>query len=134
MLSEISAGQQAASASVGSGGTATPPSSSQAADAGACQIDLPSESFKCPTRTPPNGLKMTASFQLLDASNNPQPAFDSATTNAIRMVTDVSGTISQPLITQTGPVPATMTIANHDVITFSGLRTGAREHNGTGAR
>jgi hypothetical protein len=133
LLSEISAGQQAASASVSSGGGAAPStSSSQSEDAGVCQIDLASESFKCPTRTLPNGLKMTVSFQLLDASSNPQPAFDSTTTNAIRMVTDVSGTISQPLMTPTGPVPATMTIANHDVITLSGLRTGTREHNGTG--
>jgi hypothetical protein len=97
-----------------------------------CQIDLASETFKCPTRTLPNGLKMTGYFQLPDVSNHPQFQYDSATTNAIRMVTDVSGTISQPLITQTGPVPATQTIANHDEITLSGLRTGTREHNGTG--
>ena len=79
-LTEITAGQTAAASSVSSGGTSAPPSSSQSEDAAACVFDEASVSFKCPTHTFPNGMKATGFFQLLDAADKPQSAFDTLTT------------------------------------------------------
>jgi hypothetical protein len=132
LLAQMDAGTAAASSSMSSGGTSTPPPDTGKQNASACVYDTPLQGFKCPTKVMPNGMKYDMFFQLLDASHQPQQMFDTATTKAIRRVTDRSGTMNQPLMTQNGPVPATQEIVGHEDMTLSGIRTNAPEQSGTG--
>ena len=57
-----------------------------------CSFDAGSQSFVCGPNTLPNGLVETHSYQFLDASNAPQPSFDSLTTASIHFTSKLSGT------------------------------------------
>jgi len=90
-----------------------------------CSYSADSQSFVCSPITA-HGLTVTRSYQLLDASNAAQSAFNPRTTAAIRTITDVSGTI-------TGGAPAQqVVITAHDDNTISGLLTGTATVNGSG--
>lgn len=146
-LTEITNSQNAASQSLSAGGVssapapaaaswtpASPSSTASQDSAAACTFDATNVRWNCPSVTAPNGLVTTAYFQLLDATNTPQTAFDTLTTVAIRRVTDKKGTVTQPLITQTGPVPSVNTVNNHDDLKLTGIRTAAAHRlNGTGS-
>jgi hypothetical protein len=133
LLTQLEAGQSAGSASLASSGTSTAPvAPATNQDPNACVYDATDKRFNCPRRTMPNGMTMDMYFQLLDGAGAPQAAFDTATTAAIRRVSDRAGTLNQPLMTQNGPVPAVQTITEHLDMTLSGIRTGNPVHNGTG--
>ena len=57
-----------------------------------CAFDAGSQSFVCGPNTLPNGLVETHSYQFLDASNVPQSAFDSLTTESVHFKSQLSGT------------------------------------------
>lgn len=99
----------------------------QARDHSNCSYASATKSFVCAPVTI-NGITINRTFQLLDASNNPQSEFSSSTTAAVRKVTDVSGTITR---TQ-GTTTHTVTFVAHDDVTLSGLLTGVHTLNSTG--
>jgi hypothetical protein len=145
LLAEITNGQSAASQSASAGGVpgAPAPKSSAALastavtatgdDAAACVLDATTKRFNCPNQVQPNGLTTTVYFQLLDATGAAQTEFDTLTTTSVRRVTHKFGVYSNPLITQTGPVPAIDTTDNTDSLALSAVRTpGAHKLNGTG--
>ena len=58
-----------------------------------CTYNATTQSFTCPPGTA-SGVTFSRSFQLFDASNNPQSAFNPATTAAIATVSDAAGTFT----------------------------------------
>jgi hypothetical protein len=152
LLTDITAGQTAISAAASAGGvpTAPPPASYSVGtslphasfnratapgptdDAAQCTFEAEAVRFVCPPFTAANGLVTTSYFQLLDAASVPMAKFDTALTVAIRRVTQKTGFVSNPLITQTGPVPAVDTTKNNDDLVLSGIKTTVRRLNGTG--
>jgi hypothetical protein len=106
--------------------------STPADDASQCTLDSLAATWSCPQQTLPSGLKNKVSFQFLNAANTPQLHFDTVTTVAIRRVADLTGTISQPLQTSTGPVPANQTTNNHQDIILSAIKSASHVQNGTG--
>jgi hypothetical protein len=109
----------------GAGASAVPRSVS--GDPAACAFNSGTSTFVCPSTTV-NGITVSTSFQLLDASNNPQSSYSRATTAAIRRVADVSGTITST----TGTATTTVTFVAHDDATLSGLLTGTHTLNSSG--
>jgi hypothetical protein len=86
-----------------------------------CAFIASSQSFVCQISNA--GVTMTRSFQLLDASDTPQSAFDPATTAAIRTTIDMTGT--------TGAGTAfPSSILHHNEQTVSGLLTTTRTVSG----
>jgi hypothetical protein len=101
-------------------------------DASQCTLDSTAVMWSCPATKLPSGLTNKVSFQFLSATNVPQLHFDTLTTAAIRRIADLTGTISQPLQTDSGPVPAVQTTNNHQDIILSAISAGTHVQNGTG--
>ncbi len=101
-------------------------------NAALCVLDTATVTWGCPPQTLQSGLVNKVSFQFLDATNAPQMHFDTVTTAAIRRVSDLIGTISQPVQTQNGPVPATQTSDHHEDVVLTGLHAESHVQNGTG--
>jgi hypothetical protein len=117
-LSELSnPGLSAAAASFNAGAPALP-----ALAASRCEYQRTSQSFTC-TPIITNGVTVTQSFTLLDGSGAKQPAFDEATTSAVRANTTVAGTI------QGGADQ--FTIDGQQELTLSGLREAIHTLDGT---
>jgi hypothetical protein len=90
-----------------------------------CPFDAGTQMFTCGPNTLPNGLVETHSYQFLDASNQPQSAFDSLTTASIHFTASLTGTI-------TGMHGSK--VDDHHDLTVSGLAgvETSRTWNGTG--
>ena len=95
--------------------------------ASGCTYSSASQSFACPTRTS-DGVTITVSYTLLDAGGHPQSAADPAKIDAIRTITDISGTLQLPAGVRGGPV----TMTSHRDVTLSGLLAAHYLLNGTG--
>jgi hypothetical protein len=87
-----------------------------------CAYQSASQSFAC-TPIVVSGLTVTQSFTLLDANGTSQPAFDQATTSAVRANTSLAGTI------QDGSDQ--FSIDGEQQLTLSGLRTATHTLDGT---
>lgn len=87
-----------------------------------CAYQSSSQSFAC-TPIVVSGLTVTQSFTLLDANGASQPAFDQATTSAVRANTSLAGTI------QDGSEQ--FSIDGEQQLTLSGLRTATHTLDGT---
>lgn len=92
-----------------------------------CSYSASSQRFLCPTVAMANGLTVTQSYTLLDASGNPQSQFDPGTTAAVRTTMSAAGTL-----TLTGSTSGTLTIDQQQDMTFSGLLTNTHVLNGLG--
>jgi hypothetical protein len=92
-----------------------------------CSYSASSQSFSCPTVAMANGLTVTQSYTLLDASGKPQSQFDPGTTAAVRTKMSAAGTV-----TLTGSTSGTLTIDQQQDMTFSGLLTSTHVLNGLG--
>ena len=90
-----------------------------------CSYNASSQSFICPTVVTANGLTVTQSYILLEASGKPQSQFDPSTTAAIRTAMSAAGTL-----TFTGSTSGTLTIAQQQDMTLSGLLTNTHMLNG----
>lgn len=125
LLADVTAAQSLAAGGSRLAGVTTAVSAG-VPDPDACPFNSTTQMFVCPGTTV-NGITVSRSFQLLDASNTPQSTFSRATTAAIRVVTDLSGTITST----TGATTTTAFVA-HDDATLSGLLTGVHTLNGNG--
>lgn len=92
-----------------------------------CSYSASSQSFTCPTVVMANGLTVTQSYTLLDASGRPQSQFDPSTTAVVRTKMSAAGTL-----TLTGSTSGTLTIDQQQAMTFSGLLTSTHVLNGLG--
>jgi hypothetical protein len=91
-----------------------------------CAYDAPTQRFVCPSTTT-NGFTYSMYYQLLDAGNAAQSAFNPATTAALRTVQNVSGTGTFP------DLPGvSMTIASSSDQTLGGLLATYYTLNGSG--
>lgn len=88
----------------------------------ACAYNGATQSFACPDMSA-NGVTVTRSFQLLNASGTPQPAFDPATISAIRTFTTLKGLVAIGT--------DAVTFDHNETMTLSGLRTGTHVLDGT---
>lgn len=91
-----------------------------------CTYASATQNFICPSSTV-SGLTMTASYVLYDAAGHPQAQADAATTDAVRLVTDVHGTTVASLDGST----TTDSLDNHNDETLKGLLHGPRTLTGT---
>ena len=123
LISEMGVGSGNVSGSVGVGGFVVP---SSPIVPSSCQYSASTQGFTCATLTS-NGLTFNASFFLLDAAGHFQSEPDAATTNAIRTVSDLSGTVKL----DQGGSSGSMTLASHQDQTLSGLLADAHVLNGT---
>jgi len=105
------------------GGTAATGSPSSASK---CTYNASNQRFECAPHTA-NGLTMTMYFQYLSASGQPLSSFSPSTVDAIRHVSDISGTISPPPGAQGGSI----TITGHSDQTLSGLLSATQKQTGT---
>jgi hypothetical protein len=97
----------------------------------ACPYDAATQRFVCAPVTI-DGFTTTRYYQLLDASGNPQSAFNRATTSAFRTVSDVDGSLTETVDDEElGPVSVSMTITGHDDQTLGGFLVGTHVLNGT---
>jgi hypothetical protein len=87
-----------------------------------CAYQASSQSFAC-TPIVANGVTVTQSFTLLDASGATQAAFDQASTSAVRANTTVAGTL------QEGELQ--LAVNGQQELTLSGLRTATHTLDGT---
>lgn len=124
LISEMGIGSGNVAGSVGVGGFTVPAGSPIVPSS--CQYSASTQGFACATMTS-NGLTFNASFFLLDAAGHFQSQPDAATTDAIRTVSDLSGTVKL----DQGGSSGTMTLASHQDQTLSGLLAGAHVLNGT---
>ena len=120
VLSEMTLPWMAATSSVGDKSRAL---SFGAPVASNCAYSATLQSFACPTATA-NGLTITQSFTLLDASGKPQSQFDANATAAVRLKSTIAGT---PPPTGT----STLSIDQQLDMTVSGLLTSTHVLNGT---
>lgn len=126
LLADVSDGQSFGAAGMAFAGAGAVPQLA-AHDPAACAFNSGTGTFVCPSTTV-NGITISRSFQLLDASGQPQSAYSRATTAAVRTVTDLSGTITST----TGTATTTVTFVAHDDATLSGLLTGTHTLNSSG--
>jgi hypothetical protein len=101
--------------------TATPPLVPSS-----CQYSATTQGFNCATFSS-DGLTISATFYLLDAAGHFQSQADASTTDAIRTVTDVNGTVKLDQSDAAG----SMTLVNHQDMKLSGLLSGTHVLNGT---
>lgn len=92
----------------------------------ACTYSGATESFNCPTRTV-DGLTFSASYYLFDAAGNSQTAPSDTKTAAVRLVTDLAGTVTESVSGTSGSV----TVKQHNDLTLSGLLTDQHVLKGT---
>jgi hypothetical protein len=117
-LSELSTpALSAAAASFDATGPAIP-----ALAASRCAYERSSQSFTC-TPVVVNGVTVTQSFTLLDGAGAAQPAFDQATTSAVRANTSVAGTFQEGA--------EQFTVDGEQELTLSGLREAIHTLDGT---
>ncbi len=102
--------------------SAAPLAGLSAPEPSSCSYDAASKSFVCPNVTV-TGVVVSRSFTLYDANDNPQSAFDAATTAAIRMKSSFSGTVTSG--------GSTVTIDQQQDHKITGLLTGVHVLNGT---
>ena len=119
MLAEL---QPSSLAPLSSQISAAPLAGLSAPDPSSCSYDAASKSFVCPNVTV-TGVVVSRSFTLFDASDNPQAAFDPATTAAIRMKSSFSGTVNSG--------GSTVKIDQEQDHKLTGLLTGVHVLNGT---
>jgi hypothetical protein len=91
--------------------------------ADACPYDASTRRFVC-QGTISNGLTLTRSFQLLDASGLPQSEFSPTETRAIRAIADLNGTIAE------FSMPSASRVSSHWEQTLSGLPSGTHTLSG----
>ncbi len=92
-----------------------------------CLLNSSSTTFVCPEITT-NGISVTRTYQLLDASALPVAAFAVSTVAAIRITSNASGTINTPAsFSSLAVVTAFTTVGEH---IYSGFLSGPREING----
>ena len=120
VLSEMSLPWMSAMSSVGDGSRALSIGGPVASN---CAYSATLQSFACPATTS-NGLTITQSFTLLDASGKPQSQFDANATAAVHLKSTIAGTPS-PTAT------STLTIDQQLDMTLSGLLTSTHVLNGT---
>ena len=120
VLADAASVEGYASAGTVAGGAPMLPS--HGVSAGSCTFTAASQSFVCPTVTRGN-MTVSRSFQLLDASNTPQSAFDPATTAAVKTIVDMSGTTTGERFTSS--------IQHHSEQTVGGLLGNTRSVDGT---
>lgn len=89
--------------------------------ASSCTYAADSQSFVCPAVTG-HGLTANRSFYLLDASGHPQSQYDAHTTDGVRSIMSVSGTI--------GPDSVQLTMNDRSDMTLTGLLSGRHVLNG----
>ena len=99
---------------VGAGGLSLDPTS--------CPYSPTVQSFVC-SPISESGVTINQSFTLLSASGAKQPAFDPASTNAVRANTTVGGTLAEQ--------GTTLTVNGQQELTLSGLVSGPHVLNGT---
>jgi hypothetical protein len=87
-----------------------------------CTYDAASKSFHCPDVSL-TGVTVSRSFTLYDANDNPQAAFDQATTAAVRMTSSFAGTITSG--------GSTLNVDQQQDFKLTGLLTGVHVLNGT---
>jgi len=107
----------AAAGTLGAAGTLTP-----AIVPSQCAYAAASQSFVCAPITA-NALTINQSFTLFDAAGTKQPAFDQATTAAVRANSSVAGTITSE--------GTTLTLDSQQELTLSGLLSGHHTLDGT---
>jgi hypothetical protein len=100
-----------------------------------CPYDATARGFVCPAVTV-SGLTARLTYTLLDAAGSPLSRADRATTAAVRTVTTVAGTTDLAALGGVpgapGPAPGgTLTVAQRQELTLSGLLTGRRVLDGT---
>ena len=124
LISEMASGSASVATAAAVGGlplTATPPLVPSS-----CQYSAATQGFSCGTFSS-DGLTVSATFWVLDAAGHFQSQADASTTDAIRTVTDVKGTVKLDQSGGTG----SMTLDNHQDMTLSGLLAGTHVLNGT---
>jgi hypothetical protein len=124
LISEMAYGTGSVAAASAVGGlpvAATPP-----VVPSSCQYSAATQGFNCATLNA-DGLTISATFYLLDAAGHFQSQADASTTDALRTVTDVNGTVKLDQSVGTG----SMTLVNHQDVTLSGLLSGTHVLNGT---
>jgi hypothetical protein len=124
LIAEMGIGSGNVSGSVGVVGIGVPSTSPIVPSS--CQYSASTHGFTCATVTS-NGLTFNATYFLLDAGGHFQSQPDASTTDAIRTVADVSGTIKL----DQGGNAGSMTLASHQDQTLSGLLSGTHVLNGT---
>jgi len=124
LIAEMGIGSGNVSGSVGVVGIGVPSTSPIVPSS--CQYSASTHGFTCATVTS-NGLTFNATYFLLDAGGHFQSQPDASTTDAIRTVADVSGTIKLDQAGNSG----SMTLASHQDQTLSGLLAGTHVLNGT---
>ena len=87
-----------------------------------CTYDAASKSFRCPDVSV-TGVVVSRSFTLYDANDNPQSAFDQATTAAVSMTSRFAGTITSG--------GSTINVDQQQNFKLTGLLTGVHVLNGT---
>jgi hypothetical protein len=102
--------------------SAAPIAGLKAPEPSSCSYDAASKSFVCPNVSV-TGVVVSRSFTLYDANDNPQAAFDPATTAAISMTSSFSGTVTSG--------GSTLTIDQQQDHKLTGLLTGVHVLNGT---
>ena len=124
LIGEMGIGNGNVAGAVGVGGFVVPSASPIVPSS--CQYSASTQGFICATLTS-NGLTFNATFFLLDAAGHFQSQPDAATTDAIRTVSDLSGTVKLDQAGSSG----SMTLASHQDQTLSGLLAGTHVLNGT---
>lgn len=112
-------------AGMGAAASGVPVLSSRHTTASSCTFTAASSSFSCPTITH-NGMTLARAYQLLDGADNPQSAYDPATTASVRTIIDLSGA---PTNQPGGGV--TLEVSHHSDHTVGGLLTTTRTLGGT---
>ena len=92
----------------------------------ACSFSSTVQGFVCPSKTSA-GLTVGFTYFLYDAAGHTQSSADATTTDAVRAVADVKGTIA----TQFNAINATMAVDDHSDMTLKGLLSANRTLNGT---
>lgn len=122
MASSSVAGYAAAAASAGG---MSVPDVTAAGPASSCAYNAGTSFFVCPTVTS-NGMTISRSFQLLDATGAPLSSPNPLTLAAVRTVVDINGTMTS---TAAMTSPMTTEITRHEDATMSGLLSGSRVVN-----
>src|SRR4051812_6283563 len=91
-----------------------------------CSYNTSSQAFECAPIIA-NGITVSRSYQLLDASSHPLTSPDPTTIAALRVVTSVVGTFTP----QAGSGISSVTIDRHEDATLSGIQTTARVLDGS---
>jgi hypothetical protein len=87
-----------------------------------CTFDSSLQSFACPAGTV-DGLTVTETITLFDASNHPQSRYDASSTAAVRVNATAAGTVTAST--------SSITVDERQEMTMSGLLTGTHTLNGT---